>query len=80
MRFCVWLTEHWESHTDLPEVRALQGRTPEDEGIGDGNGELSEDEDEEDEDQGLGHPREAQEERPDLIVNMFNALRESECE
>lgn len=79
----VWPPEHWESHTDLPEIRALQGRTPEDEGTGDGNDEVSEDEDEEeedDEDQGFGHPEETDEKQPDFIGNMYNALRESECE
>lgn len=77
------LREHWESHTDLPEIRALQGRTPEDEGTGDGNDEVSEDEDEEeedDEDHGFGHPEETDEKQPDFIGNMYNALRESECE
>lgn len=76
----VWLPAHWESHTDLPEIRALQGRTPEDQGTGDGNDEVSEDEDEDDEDQGFGHPKEAGEKQPDFMVNMYNALRENECE
>lgn len=74
----VWPPEHWESHTDLPEIRALHGRTPEDEGMGDRNDEVSEDEDEEE--QGFGQPEETEEKQADFIVNMYNALRESECE
>lgn len=78
------LPEHWESHTDLPEIRALQGRTPEDEGMGDENDEVSDDEDEDEEDQGFDRLKETEEEeeqqQPDFIVNMYNALRESECE
>lgn len=48
--------------------------------MGDGNDEVSDDEDEDEEDQGLGHPKEAEQKQPDFIVNMYNALRESECE
>lgn len=79
--FC-GLPEHWESHTDLPEIRALQGRTPEYEGMGDENDDVSDDEDEDEEDQGFDHLKETEEEQqqPDFIVNMYNALRESECE
>lgn len=78
----MWPPEHWESHTDLPEIRDLQGRRPEDEGTGDGNDEVSEDEDEDDEEQGFGRPKEEKEaeKQADFIVNMYNALRESECE
>ncbi|CAF97816.1 unnamed protein product, partial [Tetraodon nigroviridis] len=58
------LREHWESHTDLPEIRALQGRRPEDQGAGDGDEEVSDDEEEDDEDQGFDRPKETEEEQP----------------
>lgn len=76
----LWPPEHWESHTDLPEIRALQGRRPEDQGAGDGDEEVSDDEEEDDEDQGFDRLKETEEEQPGFIVNMYNTLRERECE
>ncbi|XP_056901931.1 guanine nucleotide-binding protein-like 1 [Takifugu flavidus] len=75
------LRELWENHADLPEIVALQGRTPEDEGTGDrGDEDADDDEDEEEEDEGFSCPTRRDEKPPDFIVNMYNALRESECE
>uniref|UniRef100_H2TUH7 Guanine nucleotide-binding protein-like 1 n=2 Tax=Takifugu rubripes TaxID=31033 RepID=H2TUH7_TAKRU len=75
------LRELWETHADLPEIVALQGRTPEDEGTGDrGDEDADDDEDEEEEDEGFSCPTRRDEKPPDFIVNMYNALRESECE
>lgn len=62
----------------MPEIVALQGRTAEDEGTGDRGDEDEEDEDEEDE--GFSCQSQTEEKPPDFIVNMYNALRESECE
>uniref|UniRef100_A0A1A8JL38 Guanine nucleotide-binding protein-like 1 n=1 Tax=Nothobranchius kuhntae TaxID=321403 RepID=A0A1A8JL38_NOTKU len=86
------LREHWENHQDLPEIMALQGRATEEEGPGDRedeeDGESSsepeeerdrdadDDEDGDDEDEGFGHQRNA----PGHAVNMFDVLRENECE
>lgn len=78
----VWPPEHWESHTDLPEIRALQGRRPEDEGTGGGtDDELSEDQEEDRQDQeDRGHPTEAEEKPAGFTANMYSTLRESQCE
>ncbi|XP_051262171.1 guanine nucleotide-binding protein-like 1 [Dicentrarchus labrax] len=90
------LREHWENHPDLPEIIALQGRTTEEEGTGerddDEDGESStepeeerdrdadDDEDGDDEDEGLGHPRRRDDKPSGFTVNMYNVLRENECE
>uniref|UniRef100_A0A3Q3WYX8 Guanine nucleotide-binding protein-like 1 n=1 Tax=Mola mola TaxID=94237 RepID=A0A3Q3WYX8_MOLML len=90
------LKEHWENHTDLPEIMALQGRTTEDEGSAerddDDDGESStepeeerdrdadDDEDGDDEDEGFGCPRQKDDKQSGFTVNMYNVLRENECE
>uniref|UniRef100_A0A1A7Y148 Guanine nucleotide-binding protein-like 1 n=1 Tax=Iconisemion striatum TaxID=60296 RepID=A0A1A7Y148_9TELE len=90
------LREHWENHQDLPEIMALQGRATEEEGPGDRedeeDGESStepeeerdrdadDDEDGDDEDEGFGQQRKGVEKAPGHAVNMFNVLRENECE
>lgn len=79
----LWPAELWEHHADLPEIVALQGRTPEDEGMGDRDDEdadADDDGDEDDEDEGFDCPKQTDEKQPDFIANMYNALRESECE
>lgn len=89
-------TEHWENHPDLPEIMALQGRTTEEEGAGerddDDDGESStepeeerdrdadDDEDGDDEDEGFGHRARKDDKPSGFTVNMFNVLRENECE
>ncbi|XP_056301061.1 guanine nucleotide-binding protein-like 1 [Pseudoliparis swirei] len=88
------LKEHWENHPDLAEIVALQGRT-EEEGTGgddDDDGESStepeeerdrdadDDEDGDDEDEGFGHPRPKEDKPSGFTVNMYNVLRENECE
>ncbi|TNN81647.1 Guanine nucleotide-binding protein-like 1 [Liparis tanakae] len=89
------LREHWENHPDLPEIVALLGRT-EEEGTGgdddDDDGESStepeeerdrdadDDEDGDDEDEGFGHPRPKEDKPSGFTVNMYNVLRENECE
>lgn len=79
--FILWPAELWENHADLPEIVALQGRTPEDEGMGDRDVEDADDDgDEDDEDEGFGCPKQTDEKQPDFIANMYNALGESECE
>lgn len=88
--------EHWENHTDLPEVIALQGRAAEDEGTGDRDDEddresssepeeerdrdADDDEDGDDEDEGFGFPRTRDNKPSGLTVNMFNVLQDNECE
>ncbi|XP_032374571.1 guanine nucleotide-binding protein-like 1 [Etheostoma spectabile] len=90
------LKEHWENHPDLPEIIALQGRTTLDEGTGerddDDDGESStepeeerdrdadDDEDGDDEDEGFGHPIRKEANPSGFNVNMYNVLRENECE
>lgn len=90
------LREHWENHTDLPEVIALQGRTVEDEGTGDRDDDddresssepeeerdrdADDDEDGDDEDEGFGYPRTRDNKPSGLTVNMFNVLQDNECE
>uniref|UniRef100_A0A8D0AL34 Guanine nucleotide-binding protein-like 1 n=1 Tax=Sander lucioperca TaxID=283035 RepID=A0A8D0AL34_SANLU len=90
------LKEHWENHPDLPEIIALQGRTAVDEGTGerddDDEGESStepeeerdrdadDDEDGDDEDEGFGHPIRKEDKPSGFTVNMYNVLRENECE
>uniref|UniRef100_A0A8C6UU48 Guanine nucleotide-binding protein-like 1 n=1 Tax=Neogobius melanostomus TaxID=47308 RepID=A0A8C6UU48_9GOBI len=89
------LREHWENHTDLPEIMALQGRTNVEE-VSDEEGESSsepeeeerdrdadDDEDGDDEDEGLGRPAKSggeQQQPSGFAINMFHALRENECE
>lgn len=95
---CLFLApaEHWENHTDLPEVIALQGRTAEDEGTGDRDDDddresssepeeerdrdADDDEDGDDEDEGFGYPRTRDNKPSGLTVNMFNVLQDNECE
>lgn len=88
--------EHWENHPDLPEIMALQGRMTEEEGTGerddDEDGESStepeeerdrdadDDEDGDDEDEGFGRPRRKDDKPSGFTVNMYNVLRENECE
>ncbi|KAF6722011.1 Guanine nucleotide-binding protein-like 1 [Oryzias melastigma] len=90
------LKEHWENHVDLPEIIALQGRAAEEEGAGerddDEDGESStepeeerdrdadDDEDGDDEDEGCRDRRQKNENPPGFTVNIFNVLRENECE
>uniref|UniRef100_A0A8C2Z158 Guanine nucleotide-binding protein-like 1 n=1 Tax=Cyclopterus lumpus TaxID=8103 RepID=A0A8C2Z158_CYCLU len=89
------LREHWENHPDLPEIVALQGRATEEEETGDNDdddGESStepederdrdadDDEDGDDEDEGFGHPRPKEDKPSGFTVNMYNVLRENECE
>ncbi|KAM3613725.1 uncharacterized protein V6R79_004265 [Siganus canaliculatus] len=90
------LKDHWENHPDLPEIMTLQGRTTEEEGTGDrdddDDGESStepeeerdrdadDDEDGDDEDEGFGCPRQKDDKSSGFTVNMYNVLRENECE
>lgn len=90
------LKEHWENHPDLPDIVALQGRTTAAEGTGerddDDDGESStepeeerdrdadDDEDGDDEDEGFGDARRKEEKPSGFTVNMYNVLRENECE
>uniref|UniRef100_A0A671YLU4 Guanine nucleotide-binding protein-like 1 n=1 Tax=Sparus aurata TaxID=8175 RepID=A0A671YLU4_SPAAU len=90
------LREHWENHPDLPEIMALQGRMTEEEGAGerddDDDGESStepeeerdrdadDDEDGDDEDEGFGRPSRKDDKPSGFTVNMYNVLRENECE
>lgn len=90
----LWSTDHWENHPDLPEIMALQGRLTEevagereDEDDGESSTEPEEerdrdaddDEDGDDEDEGFGHPR--RKDKPSgFTVNMYDVLRENECE
>ncbi|XP_058504864.1 guanine nucleotide-binding protein-like 1 isoform X1 [Solea solea] len=90
------LREHWENHPDLSEIRALQGRVTEEEGAGDRcdeeDGESStepeeerdrdadDDEDGDDEDEGFGRPMKNNEKPSGFTVNMYNVLRENDCE
>ncbi|XP_029308061.1 guanine nucleotide-binding protein-like 1 isoform X1 [Cottoperca gobio] len=88
------LKEHWENHPDLPEIMALQGRMTKEEGErdDDDDGESStepederdrdadDDEDGDDEDEGFGHPKPKEDKPAGFTVNMYNVLRENECE
>uniref|UniRef100_A0A8C5HGC4 Guanine nucleotide-binding protein-like 1 n=1 Tax=Gouania willdenowi TaxID=441366 RepID=A0A8C5HGC4_GOUWI len=90
------LREHWENHTDLSDIMALQGRLREEEGMGDReeeeDGESStepeeerdrdadDDEDGDDEDEGFRQPRREDDKPSGFAVNMFNVLQENECE
>ncbi|XP_061675716.1 guanine nucleotide-binding protein-like 1 isoform X2 [Syngnathoides biaculeatus] len=89
------LREHWESHTDIPEILALQGRTSEDDTTGkrddEEDGESStepeeerdrdaDDDDDGEEDEGFRQPRQKEQTTSGLAINMFNVLRENECE
>ncbi|XP_061573115.1 guanine nucleotide-binding protein-like 1 [Cololabis saira] len=90
------LREHWENHPDLPEIMALQGRATEeeeteereDEEDGESSTEPEEerdrdaddDEDGDDEDEGFGDPKKGDKKPSGFTVNMFNVLRENECE
>ncbi|KAG9344967.1 hypothetical protein JZ751_009507 [Albula glossodonta] len=85
--------EKWESHPDLPEIVALQGRRDE-EGAGDRDEEEGEsssepeeerdrdaddDEDGDDEDEGFARPAQKDKPKADHMVNMFSVLGEDEC-
>ncbi|XP_067094294.1 guanine nucleotide-binding protein-like 1 [Osmerus mordax] len=87
--------DQWESHPDLAEIIALQGRAKEggaeekeEEEEGESSSEPEEerdrdaddDEDGDDEDEGLGQPKRKPAPPSNLTVNMFNVLRENECE
>ncbi|CAB1456293.1 unnamed protein product [Pleuronectes platessa] len=90
------LKEHWENHPDLPEIMALLGRMTQEEDGGDKedeeDGESSsepeeerdrdadDDEDGDDEDEGIGQPKPKEEKPSGFTVNMYNVLRENECE
>ncbi|XP_068614791.1 guanine nucleotide-binding protein-like 1 [Brachionichthys hirsutus] len=90
------LREHWENHPGLPEIVALQGRRTEqaeegereDEEDGESSTESEEerdrdaddDEDGDDEDEGFGHPKPKDDKSRGFTVNMYNVLRENECE
>ncbi|XP_053182404.1 guanine nucleotide-binding protein-like 1 [Scomber japonicus] len=90
------LKDHWENHPDLPEIMALQGRITEEEGTGDRDDEedgesstepeeerdrdADDDEDGDDEDEGFGQRRRKEEKPSGFTVNMYNVLRENECE
>ncbi|XP_034030342.1 guanine nucleotide-binding protein-like 1 [Thalassophryne amazonica] len=90
------LREHWENHSDLPEIMALQGRTE-----GEETGEEEEEEDREsstepdeerdrdaddddgdgdDEDEGCGHPKQQGDAPTGFMLNMYSVLPEHECE
>lgn len=88
-------SEHWESHTDILEILALQGRTSEEDAAGkrddEEDGESStepeeerdrdaDDDDDGDEDEGFGQPRRKEQTATGLTANMFHVLRENECE
>ncbi|XP_019948555.1 guanine nucleotide-binding protein-like 1 [Paralichthys olivaceus] len=90
------LREHWENHPDLPEIMALLGRMTDEKGDGDRDEEedaesstepeeerdrdADDDEDGDDEDEGFGHPRRKDEKPSGFTVNMYNVLRENQCE
>uniref|UniRef100_A0A8D3ADK3 Guanine nucleotide-binding protein-like 1 n=1 Tax=Scophthalmus maximus TaxID=52904 RepID=A0A8D3ADK3_SCOMX len=90
------LREHWENHPDLPEIMTLQGRMAAAESTGDRDddedGESSTEPEEErdwdadddgdgdDEDEGFGLPRRKDDKPSGFTVNMYNVLRENECE
>ncbi|KAM8869892.1 guanine nucleotide-binding protein-like 1 [Spinachia spinachia] len=90
------LREHWENHPDLSEIIALQGRTAAEGDVDrdddDDDGESStepeeerdrdadDDEDGDDEDEGHGQPRQKEDKPSGFTVNMYNVLRENECE
>ncbi|KAJ8354996.1 hypothetical protein SKAU_G00225630 [Synaphobranchus kaupii] len=85
--------DKWESHQDISEIIALQGRR-EEEGAGDRDEEDGEsssepeeerdrdaddDEDGDDEDEGLARPGRKDRPKSNLTVNMFSVLGEDEC-
>ncbi|MED6252974.1 Guanine nucleotide-binding-like protein 1, partial [Ataeniobius toweri] len=90
------LKEHWENHLDLPDIMALQGRAAEEEGSaeredeedGESSSEPEEerdrdaddDEDGDDEDEGFGHQGQNDDKPSGFTVNMYNVLRENDCE
>ncbi|MEQ2268018.1 hypothetical protein XENORESO_013951 [Xenotaenia resolanae] len=90
------LKEHWENHLDLPDIMALQGRAAEEEGSaeredeedGESSSEPEEerdrdaddDEDGDDEDEGFGHQGQNDDKSSGFTVNMYNVLRENDCE
>ncbi|XP_076010806.1 guanine nucleotide-binding protein-like 1 [Genypterus blacodes] len=89
------LREHWENHLDLPEIMALQGRLEEeqterdDEEDGESSTEpederdrdADDDEDgDDDDDEGLRHPKRKDDRSSGFTVNMYNVLRENNCD
>ncbi|XP_015226287.1 PREDICTED: guanine nucleotide-binding protein-like 1 [Cyprinodon variegatus] len=90
------LKEHWENHPDLPDIMALQGRAAEEEGSaeredeedGESSSEPEEerdrdaddDEDGDDEDEGFGHQGQNVKKPSGFTINMYNVLREKDCE
>lgn len=89
------LREHWENHVDLPEITALQGRTNVEEASDEegessseaeeeeGDRDADDDEDGDDEDEGFRRPVKSErggQQTSGFTVNMFNVLRENECE
>ncbi|XP_061770820.1 guanine nucleotide-binding protein-like 1 [Nerophis ophidion] len=89
------LRDHWESHTDIPDILALQGRTSEEDTTGkrddEDDGESStepeeerdrdaDDDDDGDEDEGFKQAKRKEDTTPGVTVNMFNVLQENECE
>ncbi|KAK5621160.1 hypothetical protein CRENBAI_012607 [Crenichthys baileyi] len=90
------LKEHWENHLDLPDIIALQGRAAEEEGSaeredeedGESSSEPEEerdrdaddDEDGDDEDEAFGHQGQNDDKPSGFTVNMYNVLRENDCE
>ena len=86
------VADDWESHPDLAEVVALQGRREED-GAGDRDEEEGEsssepeeerdrdaDDDEDDEDEGVPGPGRKDRPKTNLTLNMFSVLGEDECD
>ncbi|KAG7469360.1 hypothetical protein MATL_G00128250 [Megalops atlanticus] len=86
--------DKWESHPDVTEIIALQGRRDE-EGAGDRDEEEGEsssepeeerdrdaddDEDGDDEDDGFAAPARREQPKANLTVNMFSVLGEGECD
>ncbi|KAJ8392925.1 hypothetical protein AAFF_G00071290 [Aldrovandia affinis] len=97
---CLWppgyssQRDKWESHQELPEIIALQGRR-EEEGAGDREEEEGEsssepeeerdrdaddDEDGDDEDEGFVRPARKDKPKSNLTLNMFSVLGEDECD
>uniref|UniRef100_A0A3B3ZVL8 Guanine nucleotide-binding protein-like 1 n=1 Tax=Periophthalmus magnuspinnatus TaxID=409849 RepID=A0A3B3ZVL8_9GOBI len=79
------LREHWENHVDLPDVVAIQGRTNVEE-VSDEEGESSSEGEEEERDRDADVDEDADDDDDEtappsgFTVNMYNVLRENECE
>ncbi|CAL1610870.1 unnamed protein product [Knipowitschia caucasica] len=86
------LRERWENHPDLPEIMALQGRTnmaeaSDEEGESSSEGEEEErdrdadDDDDDEDDEGFKRPPKRDTEQPSgFTINMYDVLKENECE